>query len=458
MALKLAKYSFPCFLRAGFRGARVRGTGCCSLFCSLLGAALLSGCSAGDAGVWSDEERRIIASLRLASLPPPPPSPSNRVADDPAAARLGQRLFFDTRLSGNGTISCATCHQPERLFTDGLTVSQGLGRTDRNAMSLLGTAYSPWLFWDGRKDSLWSQALAPLESAVEHGGSRVQFVRLLAEDPEYRSAYKALFGELPDTTGLPPAAGPVDDPTLRAAWQALSTPVRTAVDRAFTNLGKALEAYQRLLRYGPSRFDAFAEALQAGTDHQSLFSAEEAAGLKLFIGEAQCINCHNGPLFTNNEFHNTAVLSAPARLPSKGRSAATSLVLADPTNCLGPFSDDPDRSCPELRFMKTGDELIGAHRTPSLRNVTETAPYMHAGQQPTLSAVLEQYNEAPEAMIGHNEAKPLGLSGRQLAAVEAFLGTLSGPIATEAAWLTPPAAAESPQTAEELDVREGADH
>jgi cytochrome c peroxidase len=111
---------------------------------------------------------------------------------------------------------------------------------------------------------------------------------------------------------------------------------------------------------------------------------------------------------------------------------------ADPFNCLGEFSDDPDRGCAELRYTKTGDDLIGAHKTPSLRNVAETAPYMHAGQMHTLADILDLYNRAPLALIGHNEAKPLNLSGKELRQLEAFLHSLSGTLATEPRWLTRP--------------------
>jgi len=392
----------------------------------------------GQKNQWTTEERRIIGSLWLGSRPPPPPSLTNAVADDPAAARFGQRLFFDPRLSSNGGVSCSTCHQPDRLFTDGLKSSVGVAQGSRNAMSVIGSAYSPWLFWDGRKDSLWSQALAPLESQVEHGGSRTQFVRLMAEDQSYRREYEQLFGPLPDVSDLPDSAGPVDDPKLRESWEAMTDSQRDAVTRAFTNMGKALEAYQRRLQHGPSRFDDYAAALLQGTETEALLTDKERAGLKLFIGEAQCTSCHNGPLFTNNEFHNTAVLSAPGELPSKGRSDAVDNVNSDPTNCLSAHSDDQNHLCVELRFMRTGDELIGAHRTPSLRNVADTAPYMHAGQMDSLRAVLDQYNQAPDALVGHNEAKPLNLSRNEIEALEAFLRTLSGPIAIDSAWLLSP--------------------
>src|SRR5690606_15553813 len=107
-------------------------------------------------------------SLSIKSLPPLPPDPSNRYGDDPRAAALGHQLFFDTRLSANGKVSCATCHDPGRDFQDGLPLAVGVGTNTRRTMPIAGTAYSPWMFWDGRKDSQWSQALGPLESPVEH--------------------------------------------------------------------------------------------------------------------------------------------------------------------------------------------------------------------------------------------------------------------------------------------------
>ncbi|MEJ2088910.1 MAG: cytochrome C peroxidase, partial [Gammaproteobacteria bacterium] len=106
--------------------------------------------------------------------------------------------------------------------------------------------------------------------------------------------------------------------------------------------------------------------------------------------------------------------------------------------CLGAFSDDPERRCTELQFMKVGDALVGAHKTPSLRNVSRTAPYMHAGQLPTLEAVVEQYDEALNAMIGHNEAMPLGLSARARSDLVAFLNSLDSPVTAEPRWLSPP--------------------
>jgi len=112
--------------------------------------------------------------MSLDRLGPMPHDPGNRWADNPAAAALGQRLFFDGRLSGNGRVSCATCHDRENDFQDSMPLAKGMGTTNRRTMPIAGAPYSPFLFWDGRKDSLWAQALGPLESAVEHGGDREQ--------------------------------------------------------------------------------------------------------------------------------------------------------------------------------------------------------------------------------------------------------------------------------------------
>ena len=116
---------------------------------------------------WTDEEQRLIASLSLSQLPRLPADPSNAQADNPDAAELGHALYFDTRLSSTGAVACATCHKPERMFTDGLKLAVGAGIGNRHTPSLVGLSYSPWFYWDGRKDSQWAQALAPLEAKHE---------------------------------------------------------------------------------------------------------------------------------------------------------------------------------------------------------------------------------------------------------------------------------------------------
>lgn len=147
---------------------------------------------------WADADLVVLRSLSLNNLPPIPADPSNAVADDPRAAIFGHKLFFDTRLSANGAVSCATCHQPTRRFSDGFQKGRGIGLSGRNTRSIVGSAYSPWQYWDGRRDSQWAQALSPLEDPAEHGGNRMQFARFISVEPGYRAEYEALFGQLPD--------------------------------------------------------------------------------------------------------------------------------------------------------------------------------------------------------------------------------------------------------------------
>lgn len=401
--------------------------------CLLALMAGLSACSYLQSTRWSAQEEVTLKSLSLSSLPPLPPDLSNTFAGNPQAADLGHKLFFDTRLSANGEVSCASCHQPERNFTDGLARSRGIGETPRKSMTVVGAAYSPWLFWDGRKDSLWAQALGPLENPVEHAFTRSEVAHLITR--HYRLEYEAIFGPLPDLSRLSTRAGPVEDREARATWKSMSPIARGTVTRVFVNVGKAIAAYERQLLPGPSRFDRYAQAVQQGDRAgQRVLSADEVAGLELFIGEAGCTNCHNGPMFTNQDFHNTGVPAVPDLPEDTGRQVGAKQVLTDEFNCLSPYSDAEPDDCAELRFLKTeGHTLKRAFKVPSLRNVSKSAPYMHAGQFSTLRRVLKHYNEAPAAPSGHNELEPLGLSETELRQLEAFLSSLNSPLATPVA-------------------------
>jgi cytochrome c peroxidase len=412
----------------------------------LIGLALAAMIVIAGAGVayalwpeagWTEEEKRVLTDLWIGSLPSLPADPSNAVADDPRAADLGHKLFFDTRMSSNGRVACATCHQTALAFTDGLALAQGVGTTDRKTPTIIGTAYSPWQFWDGRADSQWSQALGPLESPVEHASTRVHLVHLIAE--HYRDEYESLFGPLPDLTDperFPPNAGPVADPAARAAWDEMRPEDHEAVTRIYVNIGKAIAAYERRIVPGSSRFDAFVEALLDGdVDAMSLaLSEDEVAGLRLFIGKGNCIECHSGPLLTNNDFHNVGVESV-----DMGRALGAKTVLAAEFNCLSQYSGAGPADCAELRFLKSeGHELDGAFKTPTLRLIDQRAPYMHAGQLATLEEVVDHYNRAPEASVGHTELEPLGLSETEIAQLVAFLRALDGPIDALPELLEPP--------------------
>lgn len=373
---------------------------------------------------WSPAEAKLIASLSLSTLPPLPPDPSNAVGDDPVAAALGRALFFDTRLSGNGKVACASCHLPDKQFQDGTPLATGMGQTNRRTMPIAGTAYSPWLFWDGRRDSQWSQALGPLESAVEHGTDRTQIAHVIAAN--YAGEYQVVFGVMPELSALSEHASPLGSDAAMGSWAALTERERDDINRVFANVGKAIAAFERTIVPQATRFDAYADALAAGRDTTGLLTPTELEGLRLFVGKGECTKCHNGPLLTDQHFHNTGVPAVSGLPEDLGRTVATALVLADPFNCLGHYSDAGATDCAELRYLdRDGDDLVRAYKSPSLRGVAERAPFMHAGQLGTLAAVVRHYNDAPAAPAGHSELQPLAMSAAELTALESFLGTLS---------------------------------
>lgn len=390
-----------------------------------LAGAFVSTSAAGLHG-WSASELATLQSLSLSDLEPLAPDPSNRVADDPRAAALGEQWFLDPRLSSDGRVSCSHCHRADRTFQDDLPLGRGVGTTAKRTMPLAGAARAPFLFWDGRKDSAWAQALGPLESAVEHGGTRAQYAHVVAR--HYRDDYEAVFGPLPDLTAVPDTASPAGDAAAVAAWHTLGEALRREVTRVFVNIGKAIAAYERRIDVGPSRFDAYVAALAGARPTAGLLTSDEVDGLRLFIGPAHCTQCHNGPLLTNYEFHNTGVPGRPGLPLDAGRLTGATAATTDEFNCRSEWSDAGGR-CPELDVIVTGDAAQRrAYKVPSLRNVAARPPYMHAGQIGTLAEVLDHYNRAPAAPDGHSELHPLRLKPRELRQLEAFLRTLSAPL------------------------------
>jgi cytochrome c peroxidase len=380
------------------------------------------------ANMWSDHELAVLDSLTLKNLPPLAPDKSNRAADDPRAVALGQRLFFDTRFSANGQVACASCHIPALNFQDARARGHGIADTRRRTQSILGTAYSNWFFWDGRQDSLWSQALAPLEHPDEHGGDRAMSARLLAAN--YRAAYEEIFGALPALEYIPAHASPVGAANARAAWETLSAQQQQAISRVYANMGKALEAYERKLLPGPARLDEYVAAVERGDTARAnaILSPDERAGLQLFIGKAHCVQCHNTPLFSDNDFHNTGVPQTAAA-HDLGRAEGIAQNFEDEFKCWSEYSDDAARDCPALQYMLTRDHAsVGAFKTPSLRKTQFVAPFMHNGAFASLREVLDHYNRAPQADIGQSELQPLHLREAELKQLEAFLQTLTAPV------------------------------
>ena len=377
--------------------------------------------------VFSEEEIAVLRSLWIGSLPPLPIDPSNAVVVNPQAVQFGKKLFSDTRFSANNKISCATCHKAEVAFSDNKPLAEGIGTSTRRGMPIIGMAYFKWFFWDGRADSLWSQALGPFENTAEHGITRCKVVLLAIK--HYRQEYEEIFGPLPDLSAqnCPEKATPLlDNPVSQKLWNDMKPEDREAVNRVFSNIGKAIAAFERLILPTPSRFDQYVDALLKGDTEKikTIMSEEEIEGMRLFVGKGNCIKCHSGPLFVDDDFHN---LKVPGRL-DKGRTEGIEKVLADEFNCYGKYSDAEPEECVALNAMVSDKEkYLDAFKTPTLRNVVERAPYMHSGQFKTIAKVLAfyQYPFDFDLMLefGHST-----LYDKDLEKIEAFLYTLSSPL------------------------------
>ena len=365
-------------------------------------ALLLLAASAASAATFSDEDARKIATHG----PWPAPwsrDPSNRVSGNPHAIDLGERLFFERRLSVNGRLSCSSCHLPERNWTDGLPRAVGLKEVDRNAPSVVNVRYHHWFGWDGAHDSLWAQSINPILDPRELGMSAASVAKLLREDKDLSCRFRRTYGSAP---------APDDEKVL--------------VDAA-----KALAAFQETLVSGRTAFDDFRDALGRG-DQAAMARYPEAAqrGLKLFVGKGACDTCHSGPAFTNGEFHDTGIpfFVRPGEV-DPGRYGGIKKVLADRMNLLGPYNDDPKRSTAVgTRHVSLEQRNFGEFKVPSLRNLESSMPYMHNGSLATLRDVVKHYSEiSPDRLHSDGEAilKPLHLSDSEVADLVAFLGTLS---------------------------------
>lgn len=405
--------------RAGERASAIIGF--LLAFCFLAGQA--PDVNSATIHGWSEEELKTLRSLSLSSLPPLPVNHSNKYADDPRAIALGRKLFFDKRFSANGKVSCGTCHIPQVSFTDKLPLAKGMGTATRRTMPLIGAAYQSWFFWDGSKDSLWSQAIGPIESSVEHGFTRAHCAHLISD--HYKGEYEEIFGKVPkiDHRSCPPKASPgTGNPAALKLWKEMKPEDREVVNRIYANIGKAIASFVRQILPQPAPFDRYVEAL-INNDRDAadnLISTDAIDGLRLFIGKAKCTNCHMGPLFSNSSFHNIG-LDNPRDM---GRSEGIDKVLKDEFNCLGKYSDAKPDECTELRFIDRNKiKNRGAFKTPTLRNVAERPPYMHAGQIKTLFEVLSFYRRSGSEELEHQE-----LSNAELSQIEAFLKTLSGPL------------------------------
>lgn len=297
-------------------------------------------------------------------------APTNAVADDPAAAKLGQIVFFDRGLSSDGTIACVTCHDPARGFSDPKPRSIGVrGQSgDRHAMPVTAAVMHPFLLWDGKADSAWLQPLKALENPKEMDFTRVEVAHRAAT--RYGAMYEDVFGPLPDLTAAPARALPGD-----AEWERMPKTLQVDIERVFTNVGKAVEAYERKLLCSDTRFDQW----QRG---EIQLSADELAGADTFNRD-HCNRCHSGPSFSDGQFHDIGIPS-----PDRGRVLGAPLLLSDPFNGAGAYSDDPVAGAAKLMAVSSETATEGAFRTASLRGVGQRTFFGHAAHQQTLRGFI----------------------------------------------------------------------
>jgi cytochrome c peroxidase len=359
-------------------------------------------CAPALAATFTDDEARRIR----AHGPWPAPwtrDPSNRVSGKANAIDLGERLFFERRLSVNGKISCSSCHLPERNWSDGLPRAVGLEELDRNAPSVVNVRYQHWFGWDGAHDSLWAQSTRPIVDPREMGMSAARVAKLLRDDKDLSCRYRRTFGAAPGA----------DD------------------GKVLVDAAKALAAFQETLVSGRSAFDEFRDALLHG-DASGMARYPEAAqrGLRLFIGRGACDTCHAGPAFTNGEFHDTGVgFFIRSGQVDPGRHGGIKKLLADRMNLLGTYNDDPRRSTAVgTRHVSLEHRNFGEFKVPSLRNLESSAPYMHNGSLASLRDVVRHYSEiSPDRLHSDGEAilKPLKLTEAEISDLTAFLESLS---------------------------------
>lgn len=367
--------------------------------------------------IFSEDEWAIVMSL--SPLPKtPPPNPTNRFADNPDAALLGQKFFFDFRFSKEGTIACSTCHSPFYAFADIESTSFATGRGTRNTPTVLNAAYNTWQLWDGRSETMWAQALFALEGENEMAGTRVQYAHVIHR--HYKADYETVFGPLPeleDSTRFPLTGKPGEP-----EYENMAEADKIAVNTIFSNIGKSVEAYQRFLITPDAPFDRYV----AGDEEAISFEAKR--GLKIFVGKGGCADCHNTPRFTDNEFHNIGV--PPGSVEDKGRFQGIPKLMNNMFNSAGIYSDSRSESESMLSVMEAKPEDQGAFRTPALRNVAVTAPYFHTGEFPTLTSVIEFKNAGGyTTTFSDMEAvlmEPLRLTEQEQADLVAFLVTLTG--------------------------------
>lgn len=413
----------------------------------------------GEGGVSLTLQEQVQARLQ-SPLPALPKSPTNRWADDPRAATLGQMFFFDKAMAGPiaaapndlgdageaGKVSCASCHvAPWGSDTRSKPnkVSLGTSWTDRNTPPIVNAAFYEWFYWDGRVDSLWAQAALAGENAKQQGSDRLRIGRMIFQ--KYKAEYEAIFGPLDTRFGGTPSsdggndAFPLSGKPGVPAYDTLPQGDKDIVTQVLVNWAKCIEAYERLLVSRNSPWDRFVAGDKAAISDSAI------RGYKLFVGRAYCNNCHTGPLFSDSRSHNIGVPQPQGdpHVPATdlGRFATLKTAAASAFRGDGRWSDDPDAGAAKIAkapdfVAATGpdgsvpDSEKGLFRTKHLRQIAETGPYMHHGTLGTLDEVLALYNAGggdsgigtlDPAFRGHVPVSPA-----DQADLLAFLQTLTG--------------------------------
>jgi cytochrome c peroxidase len=337
-------------------------------------------------------------------LPPVPVPADNPMATEKIA--LGDKLFHDTRFSATGEVSCSTCHSEEKGFTDRpLKTSEGINKLTgtRNAPTVANAAYNTTQFWDGRSPSLEEQSQHPFVNPIEMGLPDHQpILDLVASDPEYVAAFETVFSKGPGEVTM-------DEVT------------------------KAIAAFERTLVFGDSPFDRW----YFGGDATAM-SDSAVRGFQIFLGQGRCVSCHameqNNAIFTDGRFHNIGVgindvqdqipSFVSAYLSARAKGAEVDKVV---------LSDKRSSELGRFAVTETFDDL-GSFKTPTLRNVAVTAPYMHDGSIATLREVVSHYSNGGVTNEGDKVnsflsggIRPLNLSDRQIDDLVAFMEALTSP-------------------------------
>ncbi|MGB1309812.1 MAG: cytochrome-c peroxidase [Leucothrix sp.] len=327
--------------------------------------------------------------------------PSNRLSGNQAAIQFGRRLFFSTRLSGDNTRSCVSCHAPAAAFASGRAIQEKKVNLDRNTPSLFNVRYQRWFGWTGANDSLWAQSIRPILNDQEMNLSK-QTLRHIIQTSTFKTPYHHFFGEIETHSD----------------------------DLVLINIGKALAAFQETLTTQKTPFDQFREAVKAQDWKLAAnYSKEAQRGLQIFLGKGRCSVCHSGPRFSNSEFHNIGVSSIKTGTIDTGRYQGIIDLKQSSFNLDSDYNDDPKKTGARVvSNIATSLTNIGAFRVPSLRNVAKTAPYMHNGSLATLEDVIKHYvNIDTEQLHAETKAmlKPLRLTQPEINDLIAFLESLS---------------------------------